>query len=763
MNSSFERLQPSSAAAQQPSSAAQRLEWLYGWDATPSIVGIHADSSGQVCVWRRVNGVLTLERDRFRPFVYAHHTDHIPARSSIEAVRLEGEGYYRYLLSADHAQTLKNALLEGARRGGRTAQSLNDLSEYYTVGLSEQYLMQTGRAYFHGLEYRDLTRLQFDLETTGLSAEAGAKIFMIAVRDSSGFEALLEGNEAQMLRDLVGILQSRDPDVIENHNLCGFDLPFLEARGRALKVRLTLGRVGHALRRESPKGRWSAAGRELIDTLDAVWRHDFVTRELPSHGLKAVAKHFGLAAPDRVYIPGAEIASTYARDPARVRAYALEDVREVDRLSQRLLPATFALTKLAPRKYERVASAGTATGILEPLLVRAYLRAGHALPRSAHAHLPHPHEGGAVQLFQRGVAKNAVKADIASLYPSIMRVHRIGPRCDTLEVLLELVEQMTKTRLEYKRIAKSMPRDHAEFAHADAMQAALKLIINSAYGYLAAGDMALFADRAAADQITLTGRQILETVIAGLRESDVKLLEADTDGVFFALPDGVTETQAREIVQQVSDSLADGINLEFDALYPTMLSHDIKNYALLHADGRITMRGSAFKSTRFEPFGARFLETAMRCVLTDDLPALRQTYVDTLRAILTRQLSAGDVCVLAKLRKPHAKYMESRASLREAAYEAALQSGLDWLPGQRIRWYRADGGRLVALPPEIADDRLEGGRDYDAAHYAALFKRTFVGRLEHALQPEVFAQVFGSDAQANLFNVSLETLSVRWV
>ena len=753
----------SSAKPFHPSSPTQKLEWLHGWDATPGIVGIRADSGGEVCVWRRVDGQLSSECDQFKPFVYAQHTDHIPARSSIEAQRLEGDGFYRYLLSASNAQTLKNALLEGARRSGRTAQSLKDLSEYYTVGLCEQYLMQTGRTYFHGLEYKDLTRLQFDLETTGLSADAGGKIFMIAVRDSSGFEALLEGDEAQMLRDLVDIVQARDPDVIENHNLCGFDLPFLETRGRALGVRLVLGRARHALRRESPKGRWSAGGRELIDTLDAVWRHDFVTRELPSHGLKAVAKHFGLAAPNRVYIPGAEIAATYARDPDRVRAYALEDVREVDRLSQRLLPATFALTKLAPRKYERVSSAGTATGILEPLLVRAYHRAGHALPRTAHAHLPHPHEGGAVQLFQRGVAKNAVKADIASLYPSIMRVHRIGPRCDSLEVLLELVEQMTKTRLEYKKIAKSLPRDHADFAHADAMQAALKLIINSAYGYLAAGDIALFADRAAADQITLTGRRILETVILGLRTHGVTLLEADTDGVFFALPDGVTETQARALVQQVSDSLADGINLEFDALYPTMLSHDIKNYALLHTDGQITMRGSAFKSTRFEPFGARFLEAAMRRVLTNDLTGLRAVYCETLHAILSRQLSASDVCVLSKLRKPQDTYMKSRASLREAAYEAALQSGLDWLPGQRIRWYRALGGRLVALLFEIADDQLEGQRDYDAAHYAALFKRTFVSRLEHALEPRVFAQVFRSEAQANLFDVNLETLSVRWV
>lgn len=130
--------QPPSAAATQPPSAAQKLEWLYGWDATAGIVGIHADSSGEVCVWRRIASKLILDHDQFRPFVYAKHTDHIPERSSIEVTQLEGNGFYQYLLSASHAQTLKNALLEGARRSGQAAQSLNDLNDYYTVGLCEQ-------------------------------------------------------------------------------------------------------------------------------------------------------------------------------------------------------------------------------------------------------------------------------------------------------------------------------------------------------------------------------------------------------------------------------------------------------------------------------------------------------------------------------------------------------------------------------------------------------------------------------------------------
>src|SRR6202012_5550307 len=106
--------------------------------------------------------------------------------------------------------------------------------------------------YFRDLTYDDLRRLQFDLETTGLDAERG-RIFLIAVRDPDGRSFLLEpangdttsdAAEADLIRRLVAAVQAADPDVIENHNLHGFDLPFLDRRARMLGVPLALGRAG---------------------------------------------------------------------------------------------------------------------------------------------------------------------------------------------------------------------------------------------------------------------------------------------------------------------------------------------------------------------------------------------------------------------------------------------------------------------------------------------------------------------------------------
>src|SRR5205085_4052680 len=128
----------------------------------------------------------------------------------------------------------------------------------------------------------------------------------------------------------------------------------------------------------------------------------------------------------------------------------------------------------------RLADAGAATGVIDPLLVRAYLRAGAALP--AHeAGDGTPHSGAALHLFATGVARRIVKADVASLYPSLMRAYRIGPERDHLGALLALVDRLVATRLAAKAQARAAPSGSAERLSHEAMSAAMKIIVNSAY------------------------------------------------------------------------------------------------------------------------------------------------------------------------------------------------------------------------------------------------------------------------------------------
>jgi DNA polymerase, archaea type len=769
------------------------------------IVSVWAGRDGTALVWRRAGDRVSCARERFRAWVFACDLDDARASGAPLSAGDDAEGLdvrplagppdgYGFLISAASWTLLEQALIRGAQARVAAAspvpRRLGDLGErYYRVGLVEQYLMGSGRVYFRGLSFGELHRMQIDLETTALDPQQG-RIFLAALRDSRGFEALLEApqpeDEPRLIQELVALVRERDPDVIENHNLFGFDLPFLEGRAGVHRIALRFGRAPgpQLLERVEERGgygqrsraRYSAAGRELLDTLDAVRRHDFVVRDLPSHRLKDVARVYGLAAPDREYLAGGEILQRYREEPERVRRYALQDVAEVDGLSRRLHVAPFALAQMAPRRYERLATAGPAMGILEPMLVRAYLRAGAALPRQAATQGLDPHAGGALHLFATGLAARVVKCDIASLYPSLMRSERIGPACDHAGALLHLVERLTELRLYHKDAARHAAAGSAEAGRHDALQAAMKLLINSAYGYMGAGAMALFADRQAADTVTRRGRELLAQVVEALRARGVALIEADTDGVYFAVPAAWGEDGERALVAAVARELPGGIRLEYEGRYRAMFSHTVKNYALLRDDGQLIVRGGALRSRRAEPFGERFLHQALGCLLHDDIAGLRACWQATVAALRGRAIPTREVAIRARLSKSPEEYLRRRSSGREGPYEALLAAGRQgWAVGERVRVYRARGGAWAWLREEDDEDDArsaaspagKGGggdaHDYDVEHYLQVLLTTYAGRLRSAFAPEEFDQLFRIEGQLGLFDVPVESIRPRWI
>jgi len=777
-------------------------DWLWGWDRTPGIVSVYAEADGRALVWRRdpVSGVLHREEEMFRPWVLlASLVDlqHLGARlrpegnapspGGVSYRELEGTGGLRYLVRAEDGRALSRAVLQGARsRLGRPVSHLRELGAESVLALppEEQYLVATGRTYFKSLSFAAVRRLQFDLETTGLDPES-SRIFLVALRDPDGKEETLEvagegdNAEAELLMQLCERIRELDPDVIENHNLHGFDLPFLVQRARRLGVTLLLARNGEPglQRRPASRGaalaqgaeqqradamrrsRYTMPGRELIDSLDAVRRHDFSARDLPGHGLKAVARHLGLASEDREYVPGARVHQVFLDDPERVRRYAKDDVREAAGVARLLGGAAFALAQMVPRRYERLADAGAATGVLDPLLVRAYLRSNAALP----AHQPGDgteHQGAALHLFACGVARRIVKADVASLYPSLMRQYRIGPKRDRLGALLALVDRLVEQRLTAKARARTAAPGSDERFTQEAISAAMKLVVNSAYGYLGAVGLTRFADVHAANEVTRRGREALGLLCRELAQRGVQLLEADTDGVYFAVPDDLTEADERRIVAEVAALLPPLVKLEFEGRYAAMLSHEPKNYALKPYSGPLVLRGVAFRSSRAEPFGEAFLRRAIDCLLNGDLLGVRAAYVDTAAAIRNRALSTFAMSARVRLSKTPNQYVATRNQRRELTYEALLENGRDdWTPGERVRVYRATRGRAGLLSTPDADDggpEVDGApRDYDIDYYLRLLRETFAARLARGLHPDDFAAICAAPEQPSLFERSL--------
>jgi DNA polymerase elongation subunit (family B) len=390
---------------------------------------------------------------------------------------------------------------------------------------------------------------------------------------------------------------------------------------------------------------------------------------------------------------------------------------------------------MVPKAYERVATAGTGQGLIEPLVVRAYLTAGHSLPSAPRVQATYP--GAHTQLFRTGVIPRIVKADVASLYPSIMLTYGIQPRSDPLGVFLVLLRELTTLRLQHKDAARRLPAGDPARANHEAIQAAMKVLINSFYGSLGTS-FALFGDLEAAGAVTAHGRRLLTHMLEELERRGVTLVEADTDGVLFSVPEGWTYEDEVRLIGDVAATLPTGIQVEHDGRYERMYSHAAKNYVLRDYDGRIRAVGVAFRSSRTEPYGEQFLADAMPHILAEDPESLRALYVDLVERLRRREVPVEDLCVTLPLTKSPQRYRTAKR--REEAYEVLLGAGRStWRVGDRVRFYQAVGGQKKLL------EQYAG--DYDPEPYVKKLRRTYAQRLANALREEQLDRVFADPDQ----------------
>ncbi|HYP86811.1 MAG TPA: DNA polymerase domain-containing protein, partial [Polyangiaceae bacterium] len=328
-----------------------------------------------------------------------------------------------------------------------------------------------------------------------------------------------------------------------------------------------------------------------------------------------------------------------------------------------------------------------------------------------------------------------------------------------------IIDQLVERRLQAKAAARLAPPGSGERFQLEALSAAIKLVVNSGYGYLGAVGLTRFADVHAANDITKRGRELLSFMCRELGARGVQLLEADTDGVYFAVPGHFDDADERRVVAEVAALLPPLVELQFDGRYAAMLSHEPKNYALLPYDGPLVLRGVAFRSSRAEPFGEAFLRRALERLLQGDLVGVRAAYVATVSDLRRRRLPTFDVCSRVRLTKTPAQYLLSREKRLELPYEALLAHGREhWSVGERVYVYRRSMGRAGLWQAaegddndEPSSDRERDERDYDAEHYVRQLQSSFASRLARGVSADDFDAIVADPDRPSLFARSLAT------
>ena len=742
---------------------------LFGHSEEPQIVAVHTIDESTVRVYKRTGMTVEFSDEEFFPFFHLADENLLAGYSKpFWLKKLDGDNFYQYVCAFRRGNDMWDAVRHVLDSVNRSQENkIDSYTEtdriYLRPDTNTQFLMQSGKTLFKGMEFSQGYRLQIDIETYSKSyrfsnAERPEdRIILISLADNRGWEKILGGKqtpEPDLLKQCVAIIQEKDPDVIEGHNIFNFDLPYLLKRCEMHRIDFAVGRD-----KSSPRGyrsrtsfaeneveytSYEIPGRHVIDTWLLVQSYDMIKRSMENYTLKYAAKHFGLASPDRTYIPGEKISWYWDNDPETLKDYALDDVRETRALSDRLSMSTFYLTQMLPFNYGTVAKLGSASKI-EALLLREYLRQRHSIPKpEAGAQTT----GGYADIYYTGVLGPIVHADVESLYPSIMISKKIHPRTDSLNIFSAALEHLTKLRLQTKKLMKESP-EGPERSKLDAMQSSFKILVNSFYGYLGYA-RALFNDYAQADVVTLTGQELLRQMIHDIDLQNGKIIEVDTDGLYFIPPDNVEgETSEMHYVERLSSSLPEGINLGFDGRYKRILSYKKKNYALLSYDDKITIKGPSFISRSMEGFGRHYIQQCLECILNERISELHQLYLEVERSIREHLMEVKDFSRTETLKdslEVYRREVEAGQRNKAASYELALYSSRPYRPGDKMTYYFT-GNSANIKGFENAKESFEWDPNFPDENVEYYVKRLeeFSAKFEVFFSEKDFRAIFSSE------------------
>jgi DNA polymerase I len=450
-------------------------------------------------------------------------------------------------------------------------------------------------------------------------------------------------DEHDLLSQFASILRDFDPDIVAGYNSNEFDFPYLTERAKQLGADLRVGREGSSLylRKIVNRTDVSITGRVVVDLLPII-RSSFSLKQYTLRNAAAELLKMEKYEVDPKEIealwaeggPGLVRFISYARRDAVLALHLLLDLRLVDKY--------IALSQASGSLLQDIVNGGQ-SGMVENLLLRRFQKRGRVVPPKPDAEVSDERyvenedlKGGAVLSPEKGLVEDVVILDYKSLYPTIMMAHNLcystvvtreAPQGDHIitapsggkfvssevspgimpAVLRELLDERTKT----KKLMKTASDEERRFL--DAKQYALKILLNSFYGYSGYARARLYS-LALANAVTSFGREnILRTkkVIdeigsvyvvdgavvfkedlpfgkVGAKRFDLSVVYGDTDSVFVrlrpaeaggvSLPDA--ELIGRKIAEMVTSSLPEPMELVFEAFARRGIFLAKKRYAL---------------------------------------------------------------------------------------------------------------------------------------------------------------------------------------
>ena len=493
------------------------------------------------------------------------------------------------------------------------------------------------------------------------------------------------GDEKALIEKIVSTIQEQDPHVLVTYNGDNFDFPYLDKRAKANGVDLKLGWTEDPLR-FSNRGRIEAAkfkGRVHVDLYNIVFTIVRRTLTLPHYTLEALAqKVLGI---DKQPFAG-NIFEAWDRGGEELDSmlvYSLEDADATLGLAHTYLPLQFEFARFIRSTLFDVTRMSTGQLVETLLLNRASEKKEVAPSRPRYGERSERYSQGA---YKGAYVKEPVKGlhehigifDFRSLYPSIIITHNLDPAtidCDCCKkeeaftvpglgykfcqnrrgLIPEALEELLANRVKLKQEMKKLDIESKDYQRMDAEQNAMKLFLNSAYGYM--GYMgARWYSRKCAEATAAIARNYIHDVISQAEEFGFTVLYGDTDSLFVKVGEGKIREMSKEFLAKINKKLPGTMELELEGYYRRALLVTKKRYAIIDGEGKITTKGLEVRRRDWSNIAKKTQQKVIKTILEGNPEQAFDIVQEVVKDLKLGKVPVDDLIIYTQLIKPLTEY-----------------------------------------------------------------------------------------------------------
>jgi DNA polymerase I len=383
----------------------------------------------------------------------------------------------------------------------------------------------------------------------------------------------VQDSERKMLIDFRVWFNEQDPDLVTGWNSDDFDIPFILKRMRNLNgvnpnVLSPLGWAG-----VTSRGEPRIKGRTCYDLLEVYKANSFT--ELRSYKLDDVAA--AELGAEKIQFEGSYY-ELYDRNPEKFMEYNAHDVHLTADINDEAGVIKFrdTLRREVGVDFE---DSYNASDFIE-MMCRRRLYEQNLVGPTAQYDGHDDYDGAYVFDAYKGVAKNVVGIDLASLYPYTMAMLNASPETKggspenaahaendvyfSLEedgLFKELVDDAIGLKQEYKEKREAAETDE-EYEKWEQKYLSAKTITNSIYGVTGWERFFLYDEDVAA-AVTLTGQKVIKRTAEYVEGQGHDVIYGDTDSTYIKLD----ESWDRDKCLDIAHALCDTLNI---SVYPEL-------------------------------------------------------------------------------------------------------------------------------------------------------------------------------------------------